>query len=112
MSDPINQLYVLIGILILTAIVWALCAFASYANYRAFQQRADLWWMTAFGLLGLARVGLSWEAWGWVQNLDLMGQSLQSVVESTTAARLRYAVLELLAAFVVLYLFRIRRPEI
>jgi len=70
-QDTSTMLYVdgiyLIHIVLaaVASLAWAACLLTAVGRYRAFRQRADLWWTLAF--LCLAGVGIArlWEVW-WV----------------------------------------------
>ena len=102
----VNQLYVLIGTYVLTAVIWSLAALFAYQGYRAFRQDVDLGWAGAFVLLGALRLGLAWEAYGWRLSLNVLSGSMLQVLNDTSFLRIRYSALELVAAFMILYLFR------
>lgn len=63
MPDP-NIVYLIrIVLTAVASLAWALCLLTAASRYRAFRQRADLWWALAF--VCLIGVGLlrSYESW-------------------------------------------------
>jgi len=108
-SSLSNQLYILIGILVLTAIFWSFGALSAYSGYRAFKQQTDLGWTGAFVAMALVALGSAWEAYNLTQGAELLSTNMQAVLLSATSLRLRFAAIEMLAVFAILYLFRARR---
>jgi hypothetical protein len=104
-----TQMYILIGILVLTAVFWFIGALSAYSGYRAFKQRVDLGWAGAFLVMGLVCLGYAWEAYGWTQGVHLLSTNMQSLQNTAAMTRLRFAAIEMLAVFAILYLFRTRR---
>ncbi len=110
MTDSLStQVYILIGILVVTAVFWLIGALAAYAGYRAFKQGVDLGWAVAFMVMGLVCLGYAWEAYGWAQRVHLLNNNMQDLQINAISIRLRFAAIEMLAVFAILYLFRSRR---
>ena len=108
MPELARDFTVLSFTLALTSLLWLLCALASYFGYRAYRQRMDLGWVAAFLLLSLGRAIEAYVAKSWADSVG----SLTSQVDPLTYAsftQLRVAGLELVAALLILLLFRQRR---
>lgn len=112
MNDLPLQLSILQYTFVLTAVFWILCGLSAFANYRAFKQRQDLAWVATFAGMALVSLGYAWEARDWGDNLDVLGNSVKSLLASTTDLRMRFAAFELVAVIAFFLLFRARRATI
>lgn len=109
MGSLTNQQYILIGIFVLTAVLWSFGALSAYSGYRAFKQTTDLGWTLAFLVMAFVSLGYAWEAFNWTQGTHLLSTNMQDVVRRSTSLRVSFAAIEMMAVFAILYLFRARR---
>lgn len=109
MGSLSNQLYILIGILVLTAVLWSFAALSAYSGYRAFKQNVDLGWTLAFLVMAFVCLGYAWEAYNWTQGTHLLSTNMQDIVSRSTSLRVSFAAIQMMAVFAILYLFRSRR---
>jgi len=108
-NDPAATLNVLIGLFVLAAVVWGLCALSAFANYNAFKQRQDLAWVGTFALFALVRLGYAWESYGWREGMPMLSREMVNTLGDAVFFRLRFAAIEAVAVFLLFYLYRKRR---
>lgn len=112
MLDAGLNLQLALGFHTISAIVWLVCALSAYGSYRAFALRRDLIWTLGFLLLVLVagsrslqtlRVGNSLGTGGF-------GDSTAELFDRLWAYNMNVAAFEMVAAFLVFYAFRAKRP--
>lgn len=110
MVDPnlANLYHIQTGILAITAVVWVVCALSALSGYLSFRQRLDLGWVSAFALLALARALDAYTAWQTAALAVDMRSATVTMIEYLGYFRVRYAAVEMAAAFLVFVLFRAR----
>lgn len=100
MSDPTTSTLLHGGLAGLAGLAWLLALLVAVPRYRAFRQRADLWWALAFALMLVAAGARALEAWGW-----------RSAAAAPGAASLTFAVAFEVASVLALVAYRSRsRP--
>jgi hypothetical protein len=109
MGSLSSQQYILIGIFVLTAVLWSFGSLSAYSGYRAFKQNQDLGWTLAFLTMAFVSLGYAWEAYNWTQGTHLLSNNMQDVVKRATSLRMSFAAIEMMAVFAILFLFRSRR---
>lgn len=107
-TDLSSQVYLLMGVYALTALIWVGCALTAFAGYRAFKLRVDLGWTAAFLLLAFVRAVEAYAAYVTLDELQFMGVAEATATELTLGYRISLSALEIIAAFAVFFLFRAR----
>jgi len=107
--DTGTTLYLLLGFLAIAGTVWLLCAAFAWSTYRTFRQRADLYWLAAFGLLALGSLSRALQAFRWLpENAEVIGEAAE-LANRLWSYQMRVGAFDMLAAFLVFYAFRARR---
>lgn len=80
MSDPFTAALLHVGLAGLAGLAWLLALLVAVPRYRAFRQRADLWWALAFAGMLVTASARALEAWGWRSAAAPGAASLTSAV--------------------------------
>ena len=112
MLDAGLNMQLVLGFNILTAVVWLICAFSAYSSYRAFELRRDLIWTLGFLLLVLVSGSRALQALRWGNSLGsgALGDSTVEILDRLWTYNLNLSAFEMVAAFMVFYAFRAKRP--
>lgn len=109
MSDPTAQYTLLVALFALAALVWLGCALSTFGTYRAFRQMVDLGWTAAYLLLALLALGDAFIAYQWRSRVLFMSSTAREASQLTGYYWLRFVPFELVAAFLMFGLLRMRR---
>lgn len=110
-SELARQYQILAGIDAITSVVWLIAGFFGIGGYLQFRQRSDALWALAFFVLSLVRAADVSAALQVIGEIPAISAGAASVLEVGLFTRLRVAPVEMLAAFLIIYLFR-RRHEL
>ncbi len=97
---------------VITTLVWLICAFSAYGSYRAFELRRDLIWTLGFLLLVLVSGSRSLQTLRWGNSIGTggLGDTTAELFERLWSFSMNVAAFEMVAAFLVFYAFRAKRP--
>jgi hypothetical protein len=107
-SEMVTQYHVLAAFQAITSVVWLLCAASAFTRYWRHRQRLELGWALAFAILALAHAIDGFVAYRVADEFGVLSAGPASILEFDIFYRVRVAAFVMVAAFVVLFLFRLR----
>ncbi|MFN2114400.1 MAG: hypothetical protein ACK2T6_01720 [Anaerolineae bacterium] len=112
-TDLESQFTLAAAMYALTALVWVGSAIVAFSGYRAFRLGVDLGWFATFLLFAFIRASQAYVMWLTRSQLAMTSLGEAPLIDLSIGYRVSFAALEIVAAFAVFFLFRMRsrRPR-